>query len=39
MAAPTLAGGGNWAAGLAMFAATKAAFALWEFGMRLSYEG
>ena len=38
MGAPTLAVGADWAAGLATFAATEAAFALQEFGMRPSYE-
>ena len=39
MGAPTLAVGANWAAGLATFAATEAAFALREFGIRPSYDG
>ena len=39
MGAPMLALGADGAAGLATFAATEAAFALGEFGMRPSYEG
>ena len=38
MGAPTLAVGADGAAGLAMFAAIEAAFAVRELGMRPSYE-
>ena len=37
--APALAIGGDWAAGLATFAATEAAFTVREWGIKPSYEG
>ena len=39
MGAPTLAVGADWAAGLATFAATEAAFAVRDLGRSPSYEG
>ena len=39
MGAPALAIGADWAAGLATFTATEAAFTLRELGIKPSYEG